>query len=218
TIGAQGEGQKNNGNGNAKFDSAKGIWEVNGGGDGLWDNADGMTFVSTALEGDGNVTARILDEKGDSGAGWMRSGVLIRESDEGDAKYAGVFTANEDTIPRGRHIHAHFRLDTGGPTGWGGDTGPWGPEGDRPPTDGGIGLRYFPLYLRAQRHGNMVMTFRSDDGKLWEQTTKEQELDFPATARAGIFVSMNGGPTLGTTHFDNFTVGTEVLKSGPPSA
>src|SRR5206468_5290428 len=40
TIGAQGEGQKNNGNGNAKFDSAKGIWEVNGGGDGLWDNAD----------------------------------------------------------------------------------------------------------------------------------------------------------------------------------
>ena len=109
TIGAQGEGQKNNGNGNAKFDSAKGIWEVNGGGDGLWDNADGMTFVSTALEGDGNVTARLLDEKGDSGAGWMRSGVLIRESDEGDAKYAGVFTAK----PCGRRAPGIKFVDVG---------------------------------------------------------------------------------------------------------
>src|SRR5438874_2420693 len=82
------------------------------------------------------------------------------------------------------------------------------------PTDGGIGLRYFPLYLRAQRHGNMVMTFRSDDGKLWEQTTKEQELDLPATTRVGIFSSSDGGSatTLGTAHFDNFTTGPEVLK------
>src|SRR5439155_10554333 len=120
----------------------------------IWNSADGMTFVSTALDGDGNVTARILDEKGGSGDGWMRSGVMIRESDEGNAKYTGIFTANEDSeTPRGRQIHVHNRFETEGATVWGGDTGPWGPEGDRPATDGGIGLRYFPLWLRTQRHG-----------------------------------------------------------------
>src|SRR5262249_18668127 len=179
-LGESGAGSDNNGNGNAKFDGATGTWEVNGGGQGIWNTADGMTFVSTDLQGDGNITARILDEKGGSGDGWMRSGVMIRETDSGDAAYTGVFPANEDSAtPRGRHIHAHFRYHTGDGMSWGGDTGAWGPEGDRTPTDGGIGLRYFPLYLRAQRHGNMVMTFRSDDGKLLEQTTKEQELDLP---------------------------------------
>src|SRR5712691_12891779 len=81
-IGAGGAGTGNNGNGNAKFDSAKGVWEVNGGGDDIWSTADGMTFVSTDLAGDGNITARILDEKGGSGDGWARDGVMIRESDE----------------------------------------------------------------------------------------------------------------------------------------
>jgi len=47
TIGSQGADTANNGNGNAKFDSATGIWEVNGGGEGLWNDAEGITLVDT---------------------------------------------------------------------------------------------------------------------------------------------------------------------------
>jgi hypothetical protein len=101
---------------------------------------------------------------------------------------------------------------------WGGSSGPWGPEGTRPPADGGIGLRYFPLYLRMQRQGNTITGFRSDDGRLWEMVTQPQELTLPATARAGLFVSSNGGEAFGTTHFDNVTIGPEVLRPGPISA
>jgi hypothetical protein len=216
TIGGQGADTANNGVGNASFDKGTGIWEVNGGGEGLWTAAEGITLVTTTLEGDGNITARLLDEKGGSGDGWMRSGVMIRESDAEDAAVAGIFTANEDSAtPRGRHIHAHWRYAKGGDHVWGGDTGPWAPEGIRPPTDGGIGLRYFPLWLRVQRQGNTILTFRSDDGKLWEQTTQPQDLTLPATARAGLFVSSNGGDVVGTTHFDNVTVGPDLLRPGP---
>jgi hypothetical protein len=216
TIGSQGADTANNGQGNASFNAGTGVWEVNGGGEGLWTAAEGITLVTTALEGDGNITARLLDEKGGSGDGWMRSGVMIRESDAENAPVAGVFTANEDSeTPRGRHIHSHWRYETDGDHVWGGSTGPWAPEGTRPPTDGGIGLRYFPLWLRVQRQGNTIITFRSDDGRLWEQTTQAQELVLPATARAGLFVSSNTGDTLGTTHFDNVTIGPETLRPGP---
>jgi hypothetical protein len=216
TIGGQGVDTANNGRGNASFDASSGVWEVNGGGEGLWTSAEGITLVTTALEGNGNITARLLDEKGGSGDGWMRSGVMIRESDAENAVVAGIFTANEDsTTPRGRHIHGHYRYETDGAHVWGGETGPWAPEGVRPPTDGGIGLRYFPLYLRMQRQGNVITGLRSDDGQLWEMVTQPQEMDIPAAARAGIFVSSNGGETFGTTHFDNVSVGPEVLRPGP---
>jgi hypothetical protein len=216
TIGGQGADTAFNGKGNATFDSATGVWEVNGGGEGLWTSAEGITLVTTTLEGDGNVTARLLDEKGGSGDGWMRSGVMIRAGDDADDAVAAIFTANEDsTTPRGRHIHSHWRYSKGSDQVWAGDTGPYAPEGFRPPTDGGIGLRYFPLYLRAQRRGNVAMCLRSDDGKLWEQCTQEQSLELSATARAGIFVSSNGGETFGTTHFDNVATGKELLRAGP---
>jgi hypothetical protein len=216
TIGSQGADTAGNGKGNATFDSATGVWEVNGGGEGLWNSAEGITLVTTTLEGDGNITARLLDEKGGSGDGWMRSGVMIRESDDADAALASIFTANEDSAtPRGRHIHSHWRYEKGGDHVWGGDTGPWNPDGLRYPGDGGIGLRYFPLYLRVQRQGNTIITFRSDDGKLWEQTTKAQDLQLPATARAGIFVSSDGGDVLGTTHFDHVATSKDILRPGP---
>jgi hypothetical protein len=214
TIGTQGVDTAFNGKGNASFTG--GVWEVNGGGEGLWTANEGVTLVTTALSGDGNITARLLDEKGGSGDGWMRSGVMIRESDDADAAVAGVFTANEDSAtPRGRHIHAHWRHEKGGDHVWSGDVGPWGPEGGRPPTDGGIGLRYFPLWLRVQRVGDQILTFRSDDGRLWEQTTQTQNMTLPATTRAGLFVSSNGGEVFGTTHFDNVTIGPQVLRPGP---
>jgi hypothetical protein len=217
TIGASGEGENNNGKGNASFTA--GVWEVNGGGDDLWSTACGMTFVHTALEGDGNITARILDERGGSGDGWARSGVLIREDDTGPAMYAGVFFANDDsTMTRGRQLHSHWRFEREGPTVWGGDTGPSTQDG-RNPTDGAIGLRYFPLWMRVQRQGNVFITLRSDDGKIWEQCTRAQEIPgFPATARAGIFSSSHGGTVFETAHFDNVTIGKQVLRPGPYGA
>lgn len=217
TIGASGEGENNNGRGNANFQD--GVWEVNGGGDDLWSTACGMTFVHTALEGDGNITARILEQRGGHGDGWERAGVLIREDDTGPAMYAGIFFADEDSaVPRGRHLHSHWRFEREGPTVWGGDTGPYSQDG-RYPSDGNIGLRYFPLYMRVQRQGNVFTTFRSDDGRLWEQCTRPQAIEgFPSTARAGIFASSHGGEQFARARFDNVSISREVLLPGPPFA
>jgi hypothetical protein len=216
TIGASGEGENQNGKGNANFTG--GVWEVNGGGDDIWSTADGMTFVHTALEGDGNITARILEERGGHDDGWARSGIMIREDDTGAAMNAGVFFANDDvTTPRGRALHSHWRFEHEGATVWGGDTGPYTQDG-RNPTDGAIGTRYFPLWMRVQRQGNVFTTFRSDDGKVWEQATRAQEIpNFPATARAGIFASAHGGEVFEMSKFDNVSIGKQVLRRGPPS-
>src|SRR5205807_3800186 len=101
---------------------------------------------------------------------------------------------------------------------WGPSTGPYATDGGRYPGDGNIGLRYFPLWMRIQRQGNMIAEFRSDDGKLWEQANQPQELVLPATARAGIFSSSHGGTDFETAHFDNVTVGKDLIKPGPPTA
>ncbi len=214
TIGAGGADAGLNGQGNANF--SNGVWEVNGGGDDVWSTADGMTFVNTALEGDGNITARILNEKGGSGDGWSRSGIMLRENDQGDGISLGLFFANEDgDNPRGRLLHSHWRIETGGSQGWAGTTGPFAVDGVRLPSDGAIGLRYFPLWMRIQRQGNTITEFRSDDGNLWEQLTKPQDVVLPATARAGIFATAHTGPTFETAHFDNVSIGKQILKPGP---
>jgi hypothetical protein len=55
-----------------------GTWEITGNGNDVWGNADNFHFVYQFLDGDGEISARVVDN-GTGSNDWAKGGVMIRQ-------------------------------------------------------------------------------------------------------------------------------------------
>ncbi|GAA2292222.1 hypothetical protein GCM10009853_055070 [Glycomyces scopariae] len=122
--------------GSASFEG--GTATLTGGGDDIWGDADQFHFCHKALEGDGEIIARVvsLEDTND----WAKAGVMVKAAPEEGADYVAAMA----TSAEGVHFQTGFDTDVDGP-----DTAA-------------------PVWLRLVREGSQVTGYHSPDGLAWE--------------------------------------------------
>jgi glucose/arabinose dehydrogenase/regulation of enolase protein 1 (concanavalin A-like superfamily) len=108
-----------------------------GAGDDVWGDADQFHYCHQPLEGDGQITARVVSQEDTDD--WAKAGVMVKAAPEEGAEYAllGVTPAN------GVHLQSGFDTDVSG-------------------TEAGA-----PMWLRLSRTGDTVTASWSADGVVW---------------------------------------------------
>lgn len=215
--------------GSTTFDEAKGEWTVTGEGNDIWGNdTDNFQFAYTQLQGDGNITARILSQTGGHDTdSWARNGLMIRETTDPDSRHLDFVLGNE--TPPGRpnadsmgHFYSYRRPATGEATVWNQTLGNFPQHEGQVANRGAAGLREFPVWVRLQRQGNLITAYISPDGRVWSSQIVPQALGdepLPENMLVGLAVcghnpDESSGP-LSTMVCDNVTVTNEVLAAGP---
>ncbi|WP_335986014.1 PQQ-dependent sugar dehydrogenase [Glycomyces sp. MUSA5-2] len=114
-----------------------GTWTIVGAGDDVWGDADQFHYCHQPLDGDGQITARVLSQEDTDD--WAKAGVMVKSSPEAGADYALLAV----TPGNGVHLQSGFDTDTAG---------------------AGDGA---PMWLRLSRTGDTVTASWSPDGEVW---------------------------------------------------
>lgn len=132
-IGAAGSFQEN----------GSGVFAVTDTGTDLWGTNDTFHFVYQPLNGDGQITARILGMNGTNA--WAKAGLMVRETLSGNSRYA------MELMSAGNGAYFQWRAVDGGETVFGlGDTN-----------------ALFPYWVRLVRDGDWIGGYSSPDGINW---------------------------------------------------
>jgi regulation of enolase protein 1 (concanavalin A-like superfamily) len=161
-----------------------GKWTVTGNGADIWDNSDNFHYVYQYLDGDGEMSARVLSN-GTGSNNWAKGGVMIRETNDGGSKHANeVITAGE-----GAGVGNQWRTTTGGGSGWSESTTP---------------VVSPPYWVRIKRTGDLFEGFHSPDGVNW---TKEGDITISMAQKVliGLCVTSHAAGELRTFEFDNLS-------------
>ncbi|MHC4437608.1 MAG: PA14 domain-containing protein, partial [Planctomycetota bacterium] len=184
-------------------DESGGVWTVTGNGNDIWGTSDNFHYAYVPLIGDGEITARVVDN-GTGSNSWSKGGVMIRETLEGNSKHAFAALTGGD----GNGICYQSRGDTG--------SGSVSFHGDITASP--------PHWVKLVREGDMITGYHSDDGVDWELFTdgspdgamaNPRELSMPEQVYIGLAVSSHAAGELRTWQFDNVTVGLPVIAYGP---
>ncbi|TVR45628.1 MAG: hypothetical protein EA402_04055 [Planctomycetota bacterium] len=139
----------------------------------IWGSADSFFFLHQALEGDGEVKARVAFNSSPTPHQWAKMGVMIRESLDPGAVYALT------QLSHGNGNRFQHRSSSGGSSSSSG-------SGNRP-------------WVRLQRSGNTFTSSVSDNGEDWIELGS-QTLSMPSQALIGLaFSSHNSGGLAGGT-------------------
>lgn len=170
--------------GDATFTS--GQFTVAGSGDDIWNNADSGHFAYVTLNGDGQITARVLSVQNTDP--WAKAGVMIRESlaNNSTHAFAVITTGNGAAFQR--------RTTTGGSS-----ATTSGPEVTA------------PCWVRLVRAGNTFTAFVSIDGANWTQIGNTT-IAMSSQVTAGLAVTAHNNSLLNTSVFDNVS----VISATPP--
>jgi hypothetical protein len=171
-------------------DANKG-WDVPAGPDGK-PVLDRFHFVHQPLAGDGTVTARVVDIRGqgEPSPAWAKAGLIVKESLRPGSRYAAVML----TPGHGVRLQSDFTKDVAG--------------------SAASGTRW----LRLTRTGTTVTGYESADGATWQRIGSYPLASLPSTVEIGLFVaspeafrtersltgaSVGGFSTVSTARFDN---------------
>ncbi|MHC4325083.1 MAG: PA14 domain-containing protein, partial [Planctomycetota bacterium] len=187
-------------------DESNGTWTITGNGHDIWDSSDNFHYAYVPLIGDGEITARVVDNGTGSNA-WSKGGVMIRETLDGPSKHViAALTGGE-----GSGAAFQGRPDTG--------SGSISFHGDVSASP--------PHWVKLVREGDMITGYHSADGVAWEQftdgspdgaMTNPLELAMAEQVYVGLAVSSHAAGELRTWTFDNVTVGLPVIAYGPSPA
>ncbi|MBN2137611.1 MAG: hypothetical protein JW720_07385 [Sedimentisphaerales bacterium] len=128
-----------------------GVYTVTGGGADIWDSSDEFHFVWKELQGDGTMTARVVDlypVPPFQINGWAKAGIMIRETLDPDSKHGMVL------MTPGRGVGFHYRPNTGGSS-----VG----------TQEQDVLSAVPHWIRLRRSGDTLTAEQSADGMNWDE-------------------------------------------------
>ena len=115
---------------------------INAGGTDIWNAWDEFVFVSTPLQGDGAIVARVRDlQQTDP---WAKAGLMLRESLAGDSRHASIFVTPTQGVAFQRRTE---------PGGWTSHT--YGSTAAS------------PQWLKLERRGSLVVSYESPDGRSW---------------------------------------------------
>jgi len=167
------------------FSQAGGVFTVNGSGADVWLKADGFYCLFQPLDGDGALTAQVLNLK-DTDL-WAKAGVMIRETTEAGSKMAVAAVR-----PDGQ---AQFI--------WRSTTGE---DAGASPTMGGLG---YPKWVKIVRTGDSFSAFYKMNAKdAWQQISESQTIHMSPSAQIGLIVCAHKMGTLSQAQFDQVTLQT----------
>jgi hypothetical protein len=174
--------------GSASYTS--GTFTVNGGGAGIYGNADAFHLVYQPLTGDGTIVARVVSLQG--GVGYVSAGVMIRNTL--DAGSANAKTADW-------HFYGAIYFDVR--TAAGGST-----------TEPGNASATLPYWVKVSRSGNTFSSYVSPDGVNWTQLGASQTIILNQSVYVGLAVTSGSTTALANATFDNVSIATPVA---PPA-
>ncbi len=132
---------------NLSTDTNTGIYSVTASGGDIWGTSDDFFFVNQPLEGNGSITAKVLSFNNTSG--WSKTGVMIRDGLEENAKHASLFL----TGGQANGLAFQWRENSGGTTSFS--------PGENP------GTITAPIWLKLERNNNLLNAYQSSDGIQW---------------------------------------------------
>ena len=155
------------------FSQANGGFTVNGSGADTWHRADGFYYVFQPLNGDGALTAHVLNIKNTDV--WAKAGVMIRETTEASSMFA------EATIRPDGQAQFVWRNATGG-------------EAASSQLAGGMG---YPKWVKIVRSGNRFSAFyRVKAVDEWQPIGEVQTISMTSATQIGLVVCAHKAGTL----------------------
>ena len=160
---------------------ASGTFTVISNGADIWGTADAFRYTSQPLVGDGSITARVATVE--DTAGWVKAGVMIRESTAANARHAMVVVSPSNSVAM------QYRTSTGGSS-----TSIAGPTG-----------KAAPYWVRLVRAGNVLTGSVSPDGTTWTQVGSVT-ISMASSVLVGMSANSNITTLLNSSTFTNVTV------------
>jgi len=164
-------------NGTLQFDKSSNTYTLTGAGTNMWATNDEFFMAWRKETGDFSLAARIAFV----GAGvnaHRKIGLIIRESLQGDAKYADVCVHGDGLTS------LQYRENTG------------------EVTKEVVAPHRAPDYIKLERIGKKII-MKTATGKYPDEITGEIELDFPGTVYIGLFICSHEADVLETAVFSN---------------
>ena len=170
---------------------SNGVFTINGSGADIWHRADGFYFVFQPLNGDGSLTARVLNLKDTDE--WAKAGVMIRE------------TTNAGSV----FVLASIRSDGQAQSIW---RRAAGEEAEASALAGGMG---FPKWVKIVRSGNSFSAyFKVDAGDAWAQLGAPKIINMAPDTQIGLIVCAHHAGILSQAQFDQMAL-QAAKKAGP---
>ncbi len=184
---------------------AAGVYRVAGNGSDIWGGSDNFHFVYIPMEGDCEISARVVDIENPNNTGqtWVKAGVMIRDELVGNS------------------LHAFMAATTGNGTAWQGRKGLGDNNGNSSGHDGGG--KPTPRWVRVVRQGNQFYGYTSTDGANWTLIPGNAEISNPHTFEMadpvyiGLAVTSHDNGILATGVFDDVKGFGTSWKVGNPS-
>ena len=154
----------------------------------IWGRIDEFHYAYQAMEGDGQITARVLSL--DATHDWAKAGVMMRADLDLNSTHAMMIV----TAAKGADLQ--YRLTKGGTS---------APSGTID------GITSTPAWVRLVREGNVVTGYVSMDGISWTQED-QTTIDLPSTVYVGVMATSHNDGVLTTAVFDNVS----IAPTNPP--
>jgi type II secretory pathway pseudopilin PulG len=167
------------------------VWTIEGSGYDLGPmvSSDEFHFVYQSLSGDGQIIARVVSIE--DTADFAKVGVAIRETLNGDSRYAGIFVTPDNGV------FFQSRSVTGGST-----TFNWPGYSEQA-----------PCWLKVVRSGNTFSGYVSTDGSTWTQVGSSVTIALATDTYIGMAVCSANDGVLCTAVIDNVTFATTTYET-----
>jgi len=159
---------------------ASGTFTLTGSGADIWGTADAFRFVYRPLNGDGTIVARVAS-LGNT-ASWAKTGVMIRESLDANARHAMV------AITPANGVAFQRRRSTGG--------GSYHTPGAKVVA---------PYWVKLTRVGDTFTAYQSANGSTWVQVGSST-ISMAASAYLGLALTSHNNSVLDTAILNNVSV------------
>lgn len=162
-------------------DETSGVFTIDGSGTDIGGTADAFHYVYQTLAGDGTIIARVASQTTPNF--WSRSGLMMRESLDANAPHVMVAVMSQ-----ANRVQTFQRSSINGTT---------------TTFNGGNGSA--PKWLKLERVGSTITSFRSEDGLNWTQL-ESLSTSMNGTIYVGMAVTSRNNSTVSTAIFDNVSV------------
>jgi DNA-directed RNA polymerase subunit RPC12/RpoP len=173
----------------------KGVFTLSGSGADIWHQVDGFYYLFQPLNGNGSLTARVLDINNTHE--WAKAGVMIRNSTNAESAF----------------MLASLRADGQAQLIWRRESGV---EAEASKLVGGTG---YPKWVKIVRSGDRFSAyFKVNAGSDWADLGEPQTIAMSPTAEIGLVVCSHNAGTLCQAQLDEVTLQTDGKSGSSGSA
>jgi regulation of enolase protein 1 (concanavalin A-like superfamily) len=163
-----------------RTDYTRGVYAISAAGRDIWDRADQFRYIYQPIDGDADVTARVIWTDGSDPA--AKVGLMIRETLKPDSAHASMFLTSGKGYafqrrPEPGALSLHTSGGSGGAPGW----------------------------VRIIRRGDVFDAYRSPDGKSWTKIGSDA-IPMAQTVYVGIAMTSHMPTTATVAMVDSFRV------------